>query len=372
MFAIAKAEGRGPGVEGLKGFWQARGFIVHGLLLVALAIGYPLSAIGLAQSNLDLAKKAVQDWQAGKYAVDPSQVIGKSTEDAVRILERSLAFAPAPGDLKVNLEEGQEEKTPNGVIVKFPATTAGQGGDVRVTLRDGEVTRIGFSPEGGLLPAWVQSPLAWGLFILLSLGWLVALRGDNILARWWREGWGMVRQYWKLYLGLNVGLYGLFILGSLVAYANPRLVKLLQEVVGGALEQIGIGGAAATGPLGLALVIFYWNLTRGLLLTTAVPGALLGIPALLLNAFRYFIFGFALSPAAIPLGAYLAHIPTLIIELQAYILGTFGGMVLLSKTLQQSNFRAGLRALLLMVYVGAFFLLIGAWYEAFEVLYLVR
>lgn len=47
-----------------------------------------------------------------------------------------------------------------------------------------------------------------------------------------------MRQYRGLYIGMNIGLYGLFVLGGLVAYANPQLVKLMQEVVGGALEQI--------------------------------------------------------------------------------------------------------------------------------------
>ena len=85
-------------------------------------------SFSFAQTNLNLAKQAVTDWQAGKYSVDPTQVLGKSTEDAIRMLERSLAFAPAPGDLSVYLNEGQEERTPNGVIVKFPATTGGRGG----------------------------------------------------------------------------------------------------------------------------------------------------------------------------------------------------------------------------------------------------
>ncbi len=326
----------------------------------------------LAQSNLELARQAVQDWQAGKYTVDPSQAVGKPTEEAVRILERSFAFAPAPGGLSVNLNEPQEDQTPNGTIVKFPATVAGRGGDVRVTIRGGEVTRIGFVPEGGLLPAWIKNPLSWGLFVALSLGWLVALRGNNRLARWWAEGWALVRQYRGLYIGMNIGLYGLFVLGGLVAYANPQLVKLMQEIVGGALEQIGIGGALGGGVLGLAIVIFYWNFTNGLVLTTAVPGLFLGIPALLFNAMRYFVLGFALSPVALPLANYLLHLPTIVVELQAYILGTFGGMVLMLKTLRGEGYRSGLRALGLMVYLGAFFLLIGAWYEAFSILTLMR
>ncbi len=338
-------------------------------LLWLVALWLPFS---LAQGNLELARQAVQDWQAGKYAVDPSQAVGKSTEEAVQILERSFAFAPAPRDLLVNLNEPREDQTPSGTIVQFPATVAGRGGDVRVTIRDGQVTRIGFVPEGGLLPAWIKNPLAWALFVALSLGWLVALRGQNALARWWTEGWALVRQFRGLYIGMNIGLYGLFALGGLVAYANPQLVKLMQEIVGGALEQIGLGGAVGGGVLGLAIVIFYWNFTNGLILTTAVPGLFLGIPALLFNAMRYFVLGFALSPVALPLANYLLHLPTIVVELQAYILATFGGMVLMLKTLRGEGYRAGLRALGRMVYLGAFFLLIGAWYEAFSILILMR
>ncbi|MCS7069218.1 MAG: stage II sporulation protein M [Meiothermus sp.] len=325
-----------------------------------------------AQSNVEMARQAVRDWQAGQYTVDPSQAVGKSTEEAIRLLERSFAFAPPPRGLSVNLNEPIEEKTPRGVIVQFPATVSGRGGEVRVTIREGEVTRIGFAPEGGLLPAWLKSPFSWALFVALSLSWLVALRGDGVLARWWREGWALVGQYRSWYVGVNIGLYGLFALGGLLAYANPQLVKLMQEIVGGALEQIGLGGALGGGVLGLALVIFYWNFTNGLVLTTAVPGLFLGIPALLFNALRYFVLGFALSPAALPLANYLLHLPTIVVELQAYILVTFGGLVLMLKTLRAEGYRAGLRALGLTVYLGAFFLLVGAWYEAFSILVLMR
>lgn len=331
-----------------------------------------LSTLAFAQDPVGIARQAVQDWRAGKYSVDPAQAVGKPLEEAIKLLERSVAFAPPPSGLSVNLGEPQIQTTQNGTLVRFPAAVGAQGGEVRVTLRGGEVTRISFAPQGGQLPGWIRSSVAWTLFVAFTVAWVLSLRGNTRLARWWREGWGLVRQYRSTYIGLNIALYGLYILGSVVAYAEPRLVRLLQEMVGGALEQVGVGGAAAAGPLGLALVIFYWNLTRGLILTTAVPGLALGIPALLINGVRYFIFGFALSPVAIPLGAFITHIPTLIIELQAYILGTFGGMVLLGKVMKGEGYQAGIRALALATYLGAFFLLVGAWYEAFEVLYLVR
>jgi hypothetical protein len=337
------------------------------LLLIGLIISF-----GLAQDHTAMARQAVLDWKAGKFAVDPGQAIGKPTEEAVRILERSLAFAPPPRNLSVNLDQPREELTPVGTVVKFPAAVGGRGGDVRVTIRDGQVVRIGFVPEGGLLPAWILNPLAGAFFVAFSLAWLVALWGNNPLARWWREGWALVRQYFRLYLGMNIGLYGLFALGGLVGYANPELVRLVQEMVRGTLEQIGIGAAFGGGVLGLAVVIFYWNFLNGLLLTTALPGLLLGIPALVFNAVRYFLLGFALSPVAFPLVNYLLHVPTMVVELQAYILATFGGMVLMLKTLRGEGYRAGLRALALTVYLGAFFLLIGAWYESFSLLTLMR
>ncbi|WP_051195622.1 hypothetical protein [Meiothermus rufus] len=336
-------------------------------LFCSLALG-----LAVAQGPLELARQAVVDWQAGKYTTDPAQAIGKPPEEAIRLLEQSLAFAPPPRDLAVNLEAPEETPISGGVVVRFPATAAGRGGDVQVVIRGSEITRIGFVPEGGLLPGWLKSPFAWAVFVGLSLAWLVALRRPSRLAEWWREGWALVQQYRGLYLGVNLGLYGLFALGSAVAYTNPRLVQLMQEVVGGALQQIGLGGALSGGVLGLAVVIFYWNFTNGLVLTTAVPGLLLGLPALLFNALRYFVLGFALSPVALPLANYLLHLPTVVIELQAYILATFGGLVLLLKTLRAEGYRAGLRALALTVYLGAFFLLLGAWYEAFSILVLMR
>ena len=357
-----------------EGFWRsAISDQLPALSVLRLAFCVLLfSGLSFAQTPAATARQAVQDWQAGKYRTDPSQAVGKSLDEAIKVLERSVAFGPVPEGLSVNLNEPQTARSGDSTLVRYPATVGAEGGEVRVTLRGGEVTRISFAPQGGQLPVWVKSPVAWTLFVALTVALFLSLRGNNPLAQWWREGWAMVRQYRSTYIGLNVALYGLYILGSAVAYAEPRLVKLLQELVGGALAQTGVAGAAATGPLGLALVIFYWNLTRGLLLTTAVPGLALGIPALLMNAVRYFIFGFALSPVAIPAGAFIAHIPTLVIELQAYILGTFGGMVLLSKVMKGEGYRAGVRALALATYLGTFFLLIGAWYEAFEVLYLVR
>lgn len=320
-------------------------------------------------SVADVARKAVQDWQAGAFL---SQGTPQTPEEAIRLLERQIAFLPAPRGLEVNLEEPSISEETNRTLVSFPASIGNEGGEVVVTLRGGEVTRVAFQSELGRLPTWLSSPVAWGLFIAFSLLVFAGIFRKGWLRDRWQEGWAVVREHWRLYISLNVLLYGLFALGSLVAIGQPELVRLAQEVVRGALEQIGLSEGQPRGPLELALLIFYWNFQQGLIATTALPGLLLGIPALLINMFRYFLLGFALSPVAFPTQAYLFHVPTIVIELQAYILATFGGMVILAKVLRGKGYRAGLRASVLTVLLGGVFLLVGAWYEAFSVLYLMR
>lgn len=309
------------------------------------------------------ARQAIVDWRAGKFAA-ATPTPGQSTEELVRQLERQLAFQPAPKNLEINLQEPRVATSDRGSVVSFPATVGSVGGEVRITVRSGEVTKAGFFASGGALPQWTESPVAWGIFGLLSLLFAYSIFSPNRIGQLWREGWGLVRQYRGLFIGINIGLYGLFALGSLVAFANPSIVALMQEVVGGALEQIGIGNAFGYGVAGLATTIFYWNFTNGLILTTAVPGLLMGVPALLFNALRYFVLGFALSPVALPLAGYLVHLPTVVVELQAYILVTFGGMVLMTKVLKGEGFAKGVRALGLTILLGAFFLMVGAWYES--------
>lgn len=150
----------------------------------------------------------------------------------------------------------------------------------------------------------------------------------------------------------------------------PELARAVQVLFGGALEAIGLQEAVGKGVLVLAGVIFHWNFSQGLFLTGLLPALLLGVPVLLLNALRYFAFGFALSPALLG-SAFLFHLPTLLLELQAYILVTFGGLVLLARVAGGQGYREGLKGLLLAFYLGALFLLAAAWYEAWEVVFLL-
>lgn len=310
----------------------------------------------------EVARRFVEEWLAGRVSPSLEEVFRSSKDELPQALERLFAYPPPPKGLRVNLDAPLWE----GGRVRFPATLGEEGGEVVVYLEGGRVERVAFVRKG-LLPPFAQSE-AGGLFLLLfGVYWAVALRGKGVLARLFREALALLRQERRLYLGLNLLLYGLFALGSLLAFLEPGLARSVQKGIGGALELIGLEEVLFRGVLPLLAAIYYWNLTQGLLLTTLLPGLFLGLPALLLNASRYLLFGFALSPALIPLPLYLLHLPTLLLELQAYILGSFGGALLLKSLLRREGYRVGLGRLLLMGYLGAFVLLWAALYEAVEV-----
>jgi hypothetical protein len=310
----------------------------------------------------EVAREAVARWLKGELSPRLEEILKAPPEEAPKLLERYALFPPPPKGLSVNLEGAKVE----GNRVAFAAALGEEVGEVVVVLEGERVRRVFFRPEGLGLPAYLLTPLAgWG-FVLLSLFWTWLLFQTSPFRAWLLEALALVRAHKGLYLFTNLFLYGLFALGALLAYGMPELARAMQVLFAGALEAIGLEKALGQGLPVLAGVIFYWNFSQGLFLTGLVPALFLGLPVLILNALRYFAFGFALSPALMG-GAFLLHLPTLLLELQAYILVTFGGLLLLAKTARGEGYGKGLRALLLSFYLGAYFLLLAAWYEAWEV-----
>jgi len=351
---------------------RAKSFAVRGLLALVLIV----AAVAFAQPTDEpesIARQAVEDWLSGKLS--PPQNLGDlrnmTPEEAADWLRKYLAFPPPPPDLDINLDDPEVTQLPDGYRVSFPATAGQLGGEVVVRLSGEEPAAISWKPNGGMLPPWVRSNTVALLFAAASILLALQLLQGGV-SRLWQAAWVLLAPYKKLYVFVNVLLYGLFILGAAAAYATPELARAVQEGVGMALETIGLGDAAKMGMSKLAWTIFYWNFSHGLLLTSFLPAALLGVPALLINMGRYLAFGFALSPAVIPWSAYVFHLPTLLIELQAYILVTFGGLVLLWETLKGRGYRYGFNLLGLTLLLGTLFLIAGAWYEAYELLYLLR
>ena len=310
----------------------------------------------------EVAREAVARWLKRELSPRLEEVLKAPPEEAPKLLERYALFPPPPKGLSVNLEGAKVE----GSRVAFAAALGEEVGEVVVVLEGERVRRVFFRPEGLGLPAYLLTPLAgWG-FVLLSLFWTLLLFQTSPFRAWLLEALALVRVHKGLYLFTNLFLYGLFALGALLAYGMPELARAMQVLFAGALETIGLEKALGQGLPVLAGVIFHWNFSQGLFLTGLVPALFLGLPVLPLNALRYFAFGFALSPALLG-GAFLLHLPTILLELQAYILVTFGGLLLLAKTARGEGYGKGLRALLLSFYLGAYFLLLAAWYEAWEV-----
>jgi hypothetical protein len=310
----------------------------------------------------EVAREAVARWLKGELSPRLEEILKAPPEEAPKLLERYALFPPPPKGLSVNLEAARVE----GNRVAFAAALGEEVGEVVVVLEGERVRRVFFRPEGLGLPAYLLTPLAGWEFVLLSLFWTLLLFQPTPFRAWFLEALSLLRAHKGLYLFTNLFLYGLFALGALLAYRMPELARAMQVLFAGALEAIGLEKALGQGLPVLAGVIFHWNFSQGLFLTGLVPALFLGLPVFLLNALRYFAFGFALSPALLG-GAFLLHLPTLLLELQAYILVTFGGLLLLAKTARGEGYGKGLRAILLSFYLGAYFLLLAAWYEAWEV-----
>ena len=333
-------------------------------LLFVLAL---FSALGFALTPADRARAAVEAWLSGAYRTNPLEAVSRDPKEALALLERAIRFPPPPPGLEVNLTSPRVEARGPVVVVRYPAALGERTGEVVVELHGDEVWGVRWQPEGVLLPPWVVAPYSGPVFLGVGLGLVLALfRGG--LRRTWRAALEAIRARGRLFFWTQVGLYAAFALGAAGAYADPELARLVQRVVGAGIGQIGIEAALRHGPLGLAAAIFYWNFTRGLLLTTALPALLFGVPALVFNLLRYYLLGFALSPPVVPVDRFLLHLPVIVLELGAYNTAVFGGLALLGEVLAGRGYRQGLRVLGLSLVPATVLLFFAALYEAFEVM----
>ena len=315
-----------------------------------------------------VARSAVEAWlkRAGQPP-EPTAFLEKDPKAALKAFKQLMAFPPPPKGLEVNLDEPRVENRGAEVWVRFPAALGESTGEVVVRVRDGEAVGILWRPAGGMLPGWLRAPWSGPVFALLAFAFLLSVfRGRLRVA--YREALDVVRRRRGLFLATQALLFFAFFLGAVAAFSSPELARMIQEYVGLGLLQIGLEGAARYGPLGLAAVIFYWNFTHGLFLTTFLPALLFGVPAVLLNFFRYLVLGVALSPALVPWDRFLLHLPVILLELGAYNTVVFGGLALLAEVAAGRGFRSGLRVLWMSFFLGTVLLLVAAFYEAFEVL----
>jgi len=223
-----------------------------------------------------------------------------------------------------------------------------------------------------LLPSVFDSPYIGWIFVAFSLLLLYAALRKTFFRNWLLLGWQAILEHRRLVIGTSILLYGLFALGIATGLALPsECIDMAIEVIGGNLETIGIIEHLQNGDvLKTASITAAWNFVMGAFSTTFIPALLLGIPAYLFNSLRFFALAIPFAGVFEP--QLILHLPTLIIELMAYILVTAGGGMLLV-TLIKKGFRGlpeGIRKLWLMLPLALVLLVIGAWYESFSLIVL--
>jgi len=339
---------------------------------------------GLLQGTPAARKAAdgvLEGWLGGEFSVTPVQV-GRS-DQLEPLLIQLLRFTPVPPQAKTNLELVKlvaVDRANRRETYRYPVASSGTDFtvDVTVTPSSGggssgagwEAYSVRLASSGPALPPELLSPLTPWVFGLATLLLLYGVTRPTLWRRWLGRGLIIAREQRRVFLWVNVALYAVFVLGTLAAFALPMLAKEVSDWVGSDLSSTGIVSYLERGVPQAASAITYWNFTQGAFETTFLPGVLLGIPALLINLGRFLVLGFSISPALLPAAAYLLHIPTIVVELQAYIFVTASSMALLWRGRKVGWGRA-FRDYFYSLPVALTLLVFAAWYEAVEVLLLV-
>jgi hypothetical protein len=191
----------------------------------------------------------------------------------------------------------------------------------------------------------------------------------------------IVRENVGLYLGMNVGAYGLFLVGFAVGFMFPSLTQAQHTrlVDDGTADLVR---SLIDNPWLFALTILAVNVIRLSALTIVLPSLVVPFAGIPLFAYWSFTTGLTLVPASdVAWVALIPHSLTLIIEFQAYILLLLGAYMLGNNwirprtadvTTRRSGYLRGLQRLGWLALAAAPLLIVGAIYEAFSLRYLVH
>ena len=344
-----------------------------------LALLLATAAFAQQAATSDAAAEAAADaivrqWAAGELKPQADR------QDPIDVARKMMLFSEAPRDVRVSYELRKPMAAAEGRrAFRYPITSP-SGGDemlnVTVAQEGGEwvPTAVQRGTAGSAIPAYVTGREGPWIFLALTALLAYLTLAPTVWRRWMGEAWRSLLLHRRVYLWTNVLLYGAFLGGMLIGSFYPRAVQFIQEVVTSSLQQGGITEALSSGGVPTAAFgIAYWNFTMGAVLTTFVPGVLLGVLAYLYNFSRLMVLGIAFAPGSLPLVPFLLHVPTIVVELQAYIIVTAGSGVLLSRVLRggMAAFPAAFRAYLKTLTLALVILVVAAWYEAWEILWLI-
>ena len=195
------------------------------------------------------------------------------------------------------------------------------------------------------------------------------------------------RKDWKLLAAVNAFYLGVFLIGAVIALLRPDVQGYWLDVLAQGLKAgplAPVGSAIAVGRVvNLAVSIFATNLITGTFVFITVPSLLFPPWALLLGGWRALLWGvaFGVPYGHLTMDKLVFHYVTMLVEGEAYVIAIFGSLrqalalIRPGRFGEASRLRAYLAAivdnvkLLLVVVV---LLAVGAVYEAFEVLYILR
>ncbi len=324
-----------------------------------------------------IANVVVADWLAGKL---PSKAAVKtdSISGQLEFLERNLLFTSPPKNGRVNLSlrklVGANEQRR---VYQYPLASNDEDSLASVTLQKKNgvwsVRGVRQAINVQLIPDWVFGSLGGIVFAAMTALMAYGVFASTAWRRWLQEAWAIARQHQGIYLATNIVLYGLFAFGAALGFAVPQLVALLQEYTASALSQGGLSKLAQASVPSAAFGIALNNLRAGVLLTSFIPGAMFALPAYVINASLAVFYGMALSPAAVPGASFVLHLPTIFLEFQAYwfVVAASGVMAFRVLSRQRVPFALAIKDYAKSLTVCLLFLVVAAWYEAFEVLVLI-
>lgn len=152
------------------------------------------------------------------------------------------------------------------------------------------------------------------------------------VTHWLTPAFTIIRTHRRAYVWLNIMYYGLIGVGIVYARFDPALQKRITDAVGTAFSQgplAAVGEAYLSGQTIRAILLtFGINLVAGSGATITLPSLLIPFSGLLMGAYRAVLWGLIYAPNTPELRMiFLPHLPTLLLEGQAYILVLLGVVI---------------------------------------------
>jgi hypothetical protein len=325
-----------------------------------------------------IADLSAKDWLAGKLhgSMEETMKAGAKPGDAqLEALRKLLLFSQPEKRTKVAFEL-RELFGANATqrLYKYPISVDGEDATLSVRLEKmagiWQVRSARESPNITLIPGEVFTPVGAWIFVALTalLAWAVIT--PTIWRTWIRESLIITRANLGVYLGTNIVLYGLFVIGAIAGFSQPKFVELFQEFAAGALSQGGLEKLATNGVASGAFGITLNNLRAGVAIAF-ITGFLFAVPAYIMFFAQTVFYGFVLSPVGLSGTSFLLHIPTIIVEFAAYFYVVAASGIMLARIINRIPYAMAVRDYAKCLPVAVTALVIVAWYESFEVLVLI-